>query len=302
MDTELNMRRQNGGNKKFPVTKLSCTEVPSSKAKSCARGSFGRHTPENVEGFLKTWTFPEKIEEIRERIEQAVADGIPDQKRVMRRNQADGMLDDRFADEIALGFDVEKPFMRWSKSASDTVRVAICMDACVTWKMAAEHMGSRMAVAAGCAAALEALDYEVVVVAARWTSQCDRGYIEPRKANAYKVEANVSVLKDESEPLMTSAFASVSDTDVSRILQAWTCNSNWFTTALSDAEWRELTDCDLYIDLSGSKAVNSMNLPKDRDSVRLKGDDVISLDVSKYDDVDLAIDNLEMFFKQAVGE
>jgi hypothetical protein len=286
---------------------MRCTEVPTiPKDEACDMvrnpGEHKNHTCYTAENYLRTWTFPQKLEEIRERVEQVLEEGLPDQRRRMLLNQEDGILDDRFADDIALGMEVENPFQRWSKKARDTCRVAICIDATIIWHMPAEELGSRMVVAAGLAAALEAQSYEVMVVAARLTALDGK----PR-SYGHGAKFQVSVLKGEDEPLTTSGFAALSDTDLTRLLYHWEQGRAGYTCAPSNSEWRELTESDLFIHLNATESdlfvhgPNQDGLPKG-ESARLIGDDVLSLPVSRYADVEAALVKVESFFQKMAEE
>lgn len=304
MKREITLRRTKG-NMVVPLKLLDAVTLPRDpKTVKCPNvkngsGGFEGHTIYNVEHHLKTWTIPPKVDEVRERVERALEEGIPEQKRIMLRNQEDGMLNDAFADEIALGLDVENPFMRWNKMASDTCRVAVCIDSNVISWQTLENYQARVAMAAGVAMALESLDYEVMVVSAHVTYEghgTTWGTSKPRISNSPIV--SVRQLKREDESCASSHFAALSDTGIARLQTMWASDGNCHNTGLTNSEWREMTESDLFIHVCDPETkVNSEGLPAG-EVIGLEGDDVLSLKVNKFKDIDEAIQTLENFFHE----
>jgi hypothetical protein len=255
------------------------------------------HTKASVPEFLRTWILPDKVRELKEELERVLEEGVPDQKRSVRWNQDAGTLDDRFITDIALGEEVENPFWSWSRTNSDTVRVAICMDSCTCWWMSPELLKARMIVAAALTAAFEALDYECLTVAAHLLGSGDVG-AKPREDT--KTRCVATVMKEDNEPLVDSGFAHYSDTGIRRLMNCWITDGNPCATQLTNDEWRALADADLYIyigEWGGARAViNTKGKPSDS-PIGPKGEDALRLRVSSMKDVEPARIALEDFFR-----
>lgn len=310
MDT-LNVKRSRG-DAQVKLTRLGTTELPERFSNKWwdeinKPNSYGKHSAGTAHQHLTTWTFPAKVREIAERVEDVLEDGIPDQKRKRLNNQDFGILDDRFITDIAMGDEVESPFWRWSKKSRDTIRVAICLDGAAAWFMTEEMIRSRMAVSAGLASALESLDYDVSVYSGCLLSDDRIGL--PREVRPEAATACIQCLKEEDEPLVDSGFAHFADTDFKRMIYLWTQQWNGYATHLSNSEWREVAgDADLYIyigpdgsDKKNNKIINTKGIPYD-EPCKLEGDDVLTLPLSYMKDVDGAVDQLERFFIDLVGD
>ncbi len=295
LPSEITLQRS-CGDTQIEVIELSNVDTPDNdggKYRSHLFSGWGGHSISSAPDYMLNWTFPEKVEEVRQKVEDALEEGIPDQKRVMLRNQSWGSLDERFVDDIALGFEVENPWQKWSRAAKDTCRVAVCIDSTSPHYEPPEKIEARMCVAAGIAGALESLDYEVSVVAAEInTKGSDRW--QPRTSLA-KTYLLASVLKDESESLTHSGFASVADTGIRRLLRCWSAQSNGYATQLTDQEWREIVQADLYIYIGNTDPVCEEGIPAGVGH-GLKGSDVLRLDVEGHRDVDSACATLTEFF------
>lgn len=312
LPNEITIETSNG-NRTVKVHALTTTGVPnhdggalySYRLENAA--SWDGHTKSWAKSHLTTWTFPEKVTEIARRTEDALSEGIPDQKRKMLRNQPDGDLDDQWIDEIAIGEEIENPFCRWSKLKRKEVRVAICLDAATTASYSAEFIRARTAIAAGLTSALESLSYDVSVTAAcllalgkQRGSRRGRRVPDPR----YRSEATVHgmVLKSEDEPMVDSGFSHYADTGFQRLVKCWTKKGTARSTPLTDGEWRDLTEADFYIyigtDRTGGShpAKNTGGLPYEA-TIGLDGEDVLRLRVDSYNDIDIAIEKIESFFE-----
>lgn len=301
------------GDRPVKVVELSPVDVPDGDPYTRNGGDllypsrWDGHTGPGLENHLRTWTTPERVREIQERVEQAVEEGIPDQRRAIRRNVDDGFFDDRFITEIATGEDVENPCWRWSKTKSDTVRVAICLDAATRVTLQPEVLEARMAVAAGLGAALETAGYEVSIVGACLMAPDYLG--EPQPDARVWLDRKIappfflaSVVKAEHEPFVGSAFAGFSNTGVRRMINCWVRDGDGKNTQMTDREWRELTGADLFVYV-GAGAVGfagvqfSKGLPPGSD-IGPAGRDAIRLQVHGPEDIDTAVEALVRFFRE----
>lgn len=297
--------------REVPVIELGATDVPDHKGGGYARRigpgnefSWDGHTRDEVPRYLTTWTFPDRVRDVRDRAERILEEAIPDQRRRFLRNQEHGMFDDRWITDVALGEDVERPFTRWTKNRRGEVRVAVCLDGSVCVGDRKTMLEARMCVAAGIASALEALGYEVSVLSATLTSRL--GDSKPRVAHDPFVFA--TVIKEESEPFVESGFAHLADTGLRRLVSCWVAKSDGWDTHLCDSEWRALTGADLFVFIGpadskpgGLKVINEHGLPEG-ESIGPVGDDVIRLNVNGPRDVDGAVERLEKFFVDQFGE
>jgi len=310
LPSTVNVRSTNG-DRRVRVEELGATDVPAHSGGSFAwelqqAGDWDGHRRDDVQPFLCKWTFPEKVQEIKDRVETVLEEGIPDQRRTMLRNQDSGMFDDRWITDVALGEEVEDPFCRWSKAATGEVRVAVCLDATAPWYTRKETLEARMCVAAGLASALEMLDYEVSVIGACLYESEHTGRPARRAPkHARGTVCLATVMKGEDEPLVDSGFAHFADTGLRRLVCCWVTKANNFATHLSDSEWRELTDADLFVYLGpargDSNVVNESGIPSG-EGIGPVGDDVLNLKVNGYSDVDRALGTLETFFQNMQGE
>lgn len=290
------------------VDELGCTDVPDHDGGNYAwaindKTDWDGHWRDEVKPFLSKWKFPARVQEVRDRTEQALVDGLPDQRRVMLRNQQWGMIDDQYIADLALGEEVDSPFMRWSRVASDEVRVAICLDGTVCCGDGPEKLEARMCVAAGLASALESLGYEVSVLAACALSRFGAG--KPRQEHCPVSDTRVlaTVLKDEREAMTDSGFAHLADTGLRRLMYCWVTRDNGFATHLTDQEWRVLTEADLLVYIGADDdshdrqldVINTEGLPS---GARLGpvGEDALRLEVQGPEDVDKSIRKIEDFF------
>lgn len=298
------------GDHERPVRKLGAIDVPSgSPYGDCDGVSLDESSPwawdgyrsTRVESHLRTWTPPERVREITERVERALEEGIPDQRRTMVRNQEDGMLDDRWIDEIARGEDVENPFMRWTRQRRGETRVAICLDGTVAHCDSVEMLEARMCVAAGLAAALEGLDYECSILAATLLRRTAPYDVSAPRMRPETTEVFATIAKEEGEPFVESGVAHFAGTGLRRLVLAWTMESNGICTQLTDREWRELTGADLFIYV-GSRKENAGRGRPSASPVGPQGDDVVYLEVNARSDIDGAIGTLERFFVEQCGE
>lgn len=210
------------------------------------------HTMDTAKHDLATWVLPERVREIAERVERILEDGVPDQRRSMLRNQEDGMLDDYWVTDIALGEEVDRPFNRWTRQKRGETRVAICLDATGAAGFTAEVMAARCAMAAGMASALEGLDYDVQVVAATMIGPPDhrrpKALLEVGHPRYYTTtRINATSIKREDEPFVSSAFAHFADTGMTRMVRCWIRDGNGCATHLTNDEWRSMVDADLFV-------------------------------------------------------
>jgi hypothetical protein len=287
------------GKTPVPVMEMGAVDVPTKHPTSWAYQlgeavMWDGHTMSRAASFLRTWNFPEAVKSFRARVEQALEEGIPDQRRAVLWNQRDGFLDDRYVPDIALGEDVENPFWRWQKSKSDTVRVAVCLDATCWWAQTAEVVQSRMVVAAGLASALESLDYEVSVVGGQLMAGCDGS--APRNA---KKTASVmaTVMKSEEEPLVDSGFAHFADTGLRRLMVVWAQDANGRLGPMTNGEWREMVEADLFVYIGSQRNINTDGAPYGA-TFGPKGEDVLHLALDGMSDIDRAVEQVEEFFQK----
>lgn len=281
------------------VRAIGCTEAPTNTVSSfmveklSSTSRWGGHNMENTPKHLTEWSFPERVEQIRAQVQDALEEGLPEQRRVVLRNQDWGSLDERWVDDIAIGEEVEHPFQRWSQQASDTVRVAICVDTAAAGAHTPEYQASRIALAAGLASALEALDYDVAIYGGNLENPI--GGASPRIC--HNPIGFFSVLKDEADSLTTSCFASMSDTNMLNMIACWISNGISRATCYTDREWRDLVgDVDLFINLQG-RMVDLQQIPADAAAV-LYGKDVLSLAVTSYFGIDGACKKIRDFFSE----
>lgn len=348
LPNEITMQT-NRGDRKVSVNALNPTGVPKGDGGRYAHviekthhldGStvWDGHCRDTAKAHLTSWTFPKAVTEVARRTEEALSEGIPDQKRSMLRNQDDGMLDDLWVDEIALGEEIDNPFCRWSKNKRGEVRVAICLDGSSAWWLPPTTIEARMAVAAGIASALESLDYDVSVTVA--SLLCERPDRKPRRGSRHLAPrqhpntiAHAMTMKGEDEPMVDSGFAHYGDTGFGRMIKCWTLESNAYVTTLSDREWRDLVDADFYIYVGtafvGSKrnkrtkrlekvyaitdemfyegSHGGMNMGGRPDpehggfKVGPVGDDSLRLLIDAHEHIDAAVARVENFFTESVS-
>ena len=311
LPSEVTLKRTRG-DQTVRVVELGATQVPDHDGGSYAyrlgehaKASWDGHSRETVPHHLATWEFPERSKRIAERCEQALEDGIPDQKRTMLRNQEFGTLEDRWITDLCMGEEIERPFNRWSKRARGETRVAICIDAAVACLQRAELLEARMSIAAGLAAALEGLDYECSILAACAQVGVTQGnWRKPREVPS-GAQVFATVCKDENEPFVESGFAHIADTGLRRLMTCWTLQDNGFSTHLTDSEWRELTGADLFVFIGpkqgGYGIINTEGKPGE-EPVGIVGEDCLTLKVDGLADIDPAIAQLECFFSVMCGE
>lgn len=267
-------------------------------------GDWDGHSKKTVPAFLKTWEMPEETSKIRARVESALQDGIPDQKRKVLRNQECGDLDERYVEEIARGEEVDRPFTRWSKRRRGEVRVAVAIDSTVIWWMKPELLQARMAMAAGIAGALESLDYQVSILATCLQVSTEVGGFRKARQAPDRATVFATTIKEEHEPFVESGFAPLADTGLRRLMVCWVEDSNVYTGALTDREWRELTGADLFVYITSagqSRGKNEEGLPYGK-TTGLEGSDVLNLGVDGWADIEPATQALEAFFQAMVGE
>lgn len=286
------------GNQEIEVKGLGAVDVPEGDGGAYASELTGSgwdgYTRDAVPNHLATWIPAKKTREIAQRVEQALEDGIPDQRRRMLRNQDFGMLDDRFVCDIALGDEVERPFSRWANSKAGECRVAICIDTASSWRTDKGRDAARQTIAAGMAMALEGLDYEVSIVAAMVCSRTPGGLPRTRRADGPYVHA--ITVKDASESYVGSSFAHLAETGLSRLVTCWAAQSNGYGTPLTDAEWREMTGADLFVYIGDQNGrLNTSGKPAGA-KVGIHGEDVLPLTVNSDRDIDSAIEKVEAFF------
>lgn len=291
------------GDVEIPIRSLGAAELPEHDGGAYAHNlhrGFDGYTRESVKEHVKKWTPGKNVRDLAARVEEALEEGIPDQRRRMLRNQDFGMLDDRWISDIAQGDEVEKPFARWSKAKSAECRVAICIDTASTCYTARERDAARNTVAAGLAMALEGLDYEVSIIAACVRSSVDGDKL-PRERYATDRYVQTIRVKDESEPYVGSSFAHFAETGVRRLVSCWMSQGNGWSGSLTDREWREMTGADLFVFIGDhGSTINTKGVPGDA-TIGMKGDDTLSLTVNEPRDIESAISQVEEFF-QAMAE
>lgn len=304
------------GRAEVPVRELSAIGVPEQDPRTAYEGrlntpsAWDGHRAVEFSGHLRTWTVPELAQDVADRVTSALEEGLPDQKRTIRRNEDNGFLDDRFVTDIALGEEVENPFWRWNRNKSDVVRVAVCLDAATNAEMRPEVLASRMAICAGLGAALETCGYEVSIVAATLTARTTRGLHEEARVRVARAHAHqpknrsfvfATTVKAEDEPFVGSSFAAFADTGIRRMVNCWVRDGNGVNTPLTDSEWRALTGADLFVYVgdgaSGGPVIFSRGLPRGA-KIGPFGPDAVRLQVHGPKDVPTAIEALKEFFRE----
>jgi len=299
--------KTNRGDQEIEVVALAAHETPDHDG-GAYRDSINRrtgwdgHTASTAGKHLTTWTLPERSKKIAERVERALEDGIPDQRRCMIRNLDNGILEDRFITDIAMGEDLDRPYAKWSKKKTAEARVAICMDVASGACDSPELLRCRTTVAAGLTSALEACDFEVSVVGGavrNRTSGYGRDLYPRQDPNSYVMSI---VVKDESEPFVESAFAHFADTGFRRLISCWVAKSNGYSTALSDSEWRELTGADLFIYIGNTTTSHcTYGIPSD-EKIGPRGPDTLVLNINTEAEIEASLVKIESFFQDLCGE
>lgn len=294
------------GNRVIPLNELDAVSVPSGPSDFIERepDGFDGWTKNEVPVHLRKWTPGKEAYDVMEKVEEAIARGLPNARRRQVRNLHDGILDERWIPELSRGEDIDAPYWKWNKRKSGIKRVAICFDAALPWFIRPEVVSNRMNVCMGLGAALELAGYPVSIVGGViQTTGKNSTRSGPRlKDTGQKTIASMIVVKGENESLVPSNFAHFADTGLTRLIRCWVGNANGYSCPLSNREWREICDADFYVGITGRQSFNSQGLPYD-DTPYPSGPDTLKLLIDEEaKDIRQAIQDIIAFFEKANEE
>lgn len=291
----LTMRTEDG-DCSVRVVELDAVGTPDENPENIGAGpeEFDGWRHQDVSEHLRTWTPGEDAKSVMRQVEEAVERGLPDARRRPVRNLRDGIFDERWLPEIAMGQEIEAPYWKWSKRSSGVKTVAVCLDATAPGFTPKQTITNRMNVAMGIGAALEAAGYPIQIVGG--TLRCQLGG-KPRRNNTTR--ALLVVVKGENESLTPSNFAHFTDSSLQRLIRCWVSEGNGYAGPLSNSEWRQLLQADFYVSITGRSHFNAEGMPSGERPMP-QGPDVLTLRVDdEQRDVTAAIAAIVKFFQEA---